>query len=99
MSKLTEEFLKWLPKHTALTILHNPHIEFGADVGEYVMREGMDFLWPDCDTEIEANVRGELWVMIFCPGDPPVHHEIAAPTLEKLLLFAHDPRFREDGNE
>ena len=96
MSNLTEEFLKWLPKHQALALQHNPHLVDYTNVAEFVMDEGERFLWPDVNSEDEANANNELWVLVWYPNQESLEQVIAAPTLEKLLLFAHDPRFRED---
>ena len=99
MSNLTEEFLKWLPKHQVLLLQHNPHLVDYTNASEFIMDEGERFLWPDVNAENESIVSNELWVLVWYSDEENLEQIIAAPTLEKLLLFAHDAQFRSDSNE
>ena len=100
MSKLTDEFEKWLPKHQGeLSIIHNPHrtnYQTADDFIAFNMLES-DFASPADQATCVAN--DDFWIMTWYPETPVSCHSIAASTLEKLLLFVHDARFRSDGNE
>lgn len=98
MSNLTDEFLKWLPKHKGELILqHNPHRSEYADMPEW-MRSFDHHEWSSPEDQKQALVQDDFWTMTWYPDSPVGFHAIASSKLEKLLLFAHDARFRSDGD-
>ena len=78
-----------LPKHIALELGRNPHLETYDSVRDWLAYNDFYDFQSD-DHQQRAIADNEIWTLHWYPNTPVGFIAIAAPTLPELLAFAID---------